>query len=185
MTIDVYLDTNDEIVASAVFEAVDELARLVGTQDIAPGEFRRGSIFRRTKATIRGDLTEQALQHRLKTLERSFKSQQVDSRQADMGQEIYNAVSLLIKNLENVPRACIRIGSLLIAKYREGSEDILLIRELSQPEIMALEKYPELQAYPETVFSHIGLVISGQIDSVGYVMNNRGAVNPTYPINQK
>jgi hypothetical protein len=145
MTIDVYLDIDDERVASAVFAAVDELARIVGVDDIASGELQRGSFFRRSKATLQIALSDKSVQERLQLLERLFELWQVDPRQADIDQKTSNALSQVINSLHDVPRACIRFGSLLVIKYNDNSGGVLLARQLSQPEILALEKYPELQ----------------------------------------
>jgi transcriptional regulator with XRE-family HTH domain/energy-coupling factor transporter ATP-binding protein EcfA2 len=54
----------------------------------------------------------------------------------------------LLISLENINQACLRIGSTFIVKYVGVDGPVLLIRELSEPEIHALDTFPEIQADP-------------------------------------
>lgn len=160
IVIDIYLDTDDEVVASTVFAAVDGLAQIIGIEEMAPGELLHGSIFRRTKATIQASLSDQAVQRRLQTIERAIELWQVDSRQSEVDQRTSEALTRLINSLETMTQACIRFGSLLIVKYQSPSGPALFCRQLSQPEILAFEKYPELQKHPESVLDRLALALS-------------------------
>ena len=161
MGIDIYLDTDEESVASSVFIAIDELAKAVGVEDTVLMEFRRGSFIKRSKASIQSGLSDAAVQQRLHSLERFVELWQIDPRQAEVDQRTSEAFARMINCLEKVPRACIRFGSLLIVKYPDGAGHALLCRQLSQSEIWAFEKYPELQVHPETVLASLALAISG------------------------
>jgi hypothetical protein len=161
VAIDVYLDTDEERIAASVFASIDALARALGAEDIAITELRRGSFWRRSKASIQTGLSDTAVQQRLQTLERFIELWQVDPRQADVDQRTSEAFARMINCLENVPRACIRFGSLLIVKYPDVTGHVLLCRQLSQSEIWAFEKYPELQSRPETVLNALALAVSG------------------------
>jgi hypothetical protein len=167
MVIDVYLDTDDEVIASEVFAAINELAQVVGIEELAPREVRYGSIFRRFKATFQTSLSEESVQQRLQTLERLLELWQVDPRQAEVDQRTSDALSRVIISLENVPRACVRFGSILIVKYQDAAGSVLLSRQLSQPEILAFEKYPELQNRPETILKTLALAVSDQAGLAG------------------
>ena len=167
MVIDIYLDTDDERVAAAVFAAVNELAEIIGIEEMAPGEVLHGSIFKRTKAKMQASLSERAVQQRLQTIERAVELWQVDSRQSEVDQRTSQALSTMINSLQDSPQACIRFGSLLIVKYQDPSGPILLCQALSQPEILALEKYPELQSTPRAVFDGLALAMSREKESTG------------------
>lgn len=160
MEIDIYLDTDEESVASSVFMAVDELAKAVAVDDTVLMEFRRGSFIKRSKASIQSGLSDAAVQQRLQSLERFVGLWQIDPRQAEVDQRTSEAFERMINCLEKVPRACIRFGSLLIVKYPDGAGYVLLCRQLSQSEIGVFEKYPELQTHPETILAALALAIS-------------------------
>jgi hypothetical protein len=164
INVDVYLDTEDEEIANEVFAAIGALANAIGIYDILPSETEHGSILRRSKAMAASVFADKSVQQRLQTLERLLELWQVDPRQAEVDQRTSDALSRMISSLENVPRACIRFGSLLIVKYQDESGSVLLSRQLSQPEIWAFEKYPELQSRPETIFDSLALAASGQLE---------------------
>lgn len=86
MEIDIYLDTDEESVASSVFIAIDALAKALGVEDIALTEIRRGSFIRRSKASLQAALSDAAVQQRLQSLERFIELWQVDPRQAEVDQ---------------------------------------------------------------------------------------------------
>ena len=167
ITIDVYLDTDDEAVTSAAFAALDDLARALGIEDMTPGGSWHGSIFTRFKGTIPSTPSERSVEERLLALERLLKSSGVnlrDPRQAGEDKAISTALSQLFNSLVDVPRVCIRYGPLLVVKYPDDSgESVLLGRELSQSEREILEEHPELLKRPETVLDVLSLALSEQV----------------------
>jgi hypothetical protein len=168
--VDVYIDTDDKAVASEVFAAVDALAQVVGLGKPTVIELLRGSFLRRSKAAIQSALTEDAVQQRLKSLERAVELRLLDSRQAEADQRTGDALARVIHSLQNVPRTCIRFGSLLIVKYPDASGDsVLLARQLSEPEIWLFENYPELQTHPEKILDQLSMAAlrAGNTSSVG------------------
>jgi hypothetical protein len=160
-----YLDTDSEAKAREVFAAIDNLANTIGIYNIEPAEIQRGSFTRRSKGVIASAFEDRSVQQRLQTVERLLELWQVDPRQADVDQRTSEALARVIESLNGVPRACIRFGSLLIVKYQDTSGDVLLRRQLSQPEIWAVEKYPELQTRPETILQTLTLAVTGQLES--------------------
>ena len=113
--IDVYLDTDDEGVASAIFAAVDELAHAVGIEDLGRREFRRGSILRRSRVVTESGSTERSVEDRLQALESLVNSQSTppDSGQAELYQQIFTAFTHLVKALEQCPTRLYRYRAVL------------------------------------------------------------------------
>lgn len=161
ISIVVYLDTEDDRVISGVLSRVDILRSLAGCggpeRDIS---VQRGSIFRRSWAAVRRGLSSRDARDRLAKVERAIELRVLDQHQAQVDQMEAAAVNALIVALHNVPRACIRIGSILLVKYgNEAGEPIILVRNLSQAEIRALERYPEIQSKPENVLIALATVL--------------------------
>jgi hypothetical protein len=50
-------------------------------------------------------------------------------------------------------------------KYEDAGHPILLSRQLSQPEIWAFERYPELQTRPENILASLAFAASGMMES--------------------
>jgi hypothetical protein len=163
--VEVYLDTDDSETASAALRAVDRLARSIGAYKIDTIETRRGSIFRRSEARFASVFDGKSVQERLQSIERLVELWQIDPRQAQVDQQTADALAKVINSLETIPRACIRFGSLLIVKYEDAGHPVLLSRQLSQPEIWAFERYPELQTRPENIFTSLALAASGSMKS--------------------
>ena len=76
----------------------------------------------------------------------------LDSPQADVDMKETAAVHQLVASLHAIPRAVVRIGSILLVKYGEPGQETILIRNLSQREVRALERDPRIQLRPESVF---------------------------------
>lgn len=60
-------------------------------------------------------------------------------------------MSEVLGALNDIPHACMRIGSLLLVKRTGPDGPVVLTRSLSPLEIRVLEKFPEIQKDPLTV----------------------------------
>lgn len=169
INIDVYLDTDDEKVASAVYAAVGELAQAAGIENLTPKGSWQGSILKRFTGTTRSASAQKNVEERLRFLESQLKSRQTNPRnlrQAEEDQKISTAFATVCDTIKDVPRACIRIGSLVIVKYPDDSgESIIIAHELTLVERLIFADNPQLQKSPETLFDVIALAQSEQIES--------------------
>lgn len=93
-------------------------------------------------------------------VERGFELAQLDLRQAEVNAKEAEAVNSLLAGLEDVPRACIRIGSVLLVKYVLHGEQVVLIRNLTQVEMHALGRYPEIQRDPARALELLAAAIA-------------------------
>ncbi|SCL43902.1 hypothetical protein GA0070604_0061 [Micromonospora eburnea] len=155
----VYLDTDDKESIARTLERVDALRQLAGFGPEENVEIRWGSIFRRSRAAARRAFSSREVQDRLVKLERAVELTVVDSRQAAYDSTEAEAVHKLIESLQDIPRACMRVGSIFIVKYQAVGESVILVRNLSQMEVRALERFPEIQSSPERAFAALATAV--------------------------
>jgi hypothetical protein len=96
---------------------------------------------------------------RLTKVERALELTYLDSKQAEVDSATAGAVQQLIESISDIDRACIRAGSLLVIKFLAAGESVILVRNLSQLEIRAFERCPEIQTKPETALNALSTVI--------------------------
>jgi hypothetical protein len=158
--VEIYLDTEDHEVAERVFSATDSLLTLIGLLGPLDVEIVRGSIWRRANARIQEGLQSDEVRMILIKVERAIELAQIEGRQADVDAKQAGAVSQLLGSLSEVPQACVRVGSLLLIKYTEPTGPVVLSRSLSQPEIYALDRFPEIQTKPREVLAALASAVS-------------------------
>jgi hypothetical protein len=161
ITIDVYLDTTDEAIAQSSFEALDAALSELGVEDLSPGPVERGSFWRRASGKVREMAESEGFQERLRQVEYAIQLAQISQRQAEADVKTAEAVNRILAGLADVPKACVRIGSLLIVKYSDATGPVVLTTQLSREEIAMFEKYPELQHHPEKIFDALALAVAG------------------------
>ena len=160
ITVDIYLDTDDRVVAARVFGAADSLVRLLGYDGPFDEEIVYGSIFRRAKAVAMEAATSQELRERRIQLERLIELSVLDSKQAAVNVQQAQAARLLIDSIADVPQACLRMGSVLVLKYQDAGGPVLLTRNLSQLEMHTLERFPEIQKNPRQVLDALATAVT-------------------------
>jgi hypothetical protein len=148
IAVEAYLATDDDAVARRVLRALDNLALAIGYVGPIDEVIRRGSIWRRAKAGLRKGITSDDVKNRLTKIERALELKGIDALQAEVDSKAAAAVVELVGSLQEVPQACIRVGSILLIKFLDEKGPILMVRSLSQPEIRALERFPEIQTKP-------------------------------------
>ena len=162
IAVEIYLDTEDAEQARRVFSAFDNLSRLLGYTNPVDESIERGSFIRRARVFLRQGLSSSEVQNRLVKLERTFELKHLDSQQADVDAKSAESVAQLIASLEQIPQAAMRVGSLFIVKYQDAGNPVLLVRTLSQIEIRALERYPEIQTVPRHALQSLATAIASQ-----------------------
>lgn len=165
--VEVYVDTEDEDVASRVFEAVDALADLLGYGEPYEIEVIRGSLWRRAKAVTKNGVGPEELGARIRNVERVLGTGYSGDRQDGMEERASVVVKNLLESLKDVPRVCVRVGSLLLIKYEERGVPVVLVRTLSQVEIRILERFPEIQRNPVKVLSELATALASDDLVVG------------------
>jgi hypothetical protein len=159
ISIAVYLDTDNQEKIDVVLGAVGELRQYAGFGDEHDVVVKRGSIFHRARAFLVRGVTAPEVADRLTKLERALELTHLDSKQAEVDSTTAGAVQQIIESISDIDRACIRAGSLLVLKFQAGSESVILVRNLSQIEIRAFERCPEIQTKPEAVLTSLSTVV--------------------------
>lgn len=163
ISVSIYLDTDDKAVQRDVVQHVRQLVDLLGYKEGDNPNVQGGSIFRRSWARLKSGLTSTEVRQRLVKVERALEIALIDERQADTDSKEAQAVEQLLCSLESVTQACMRVGSILLIKYQGSQGSIVLVRNLSQLEIRALEQFPEIQQNPQKVLQSLSLAMS-QLD---------------------
>ncbi|MFJ5775757.1 hypothetical protein [Streptomyces sp. NPDC093094] len=157
ITIDVFID-GEEGYDDWLLENLNNLVRVLGYEEGGDAEIERGSIWRRSRATAQfagGEILD-----RLKKAERALELAQLELRQAEVDSKEAAAVNDLLSALEAVPRACVRVGSILVIKFTQGGESVVIVRNLTQVELHAVGRFPEIQRNPENVLQALVMAVS-------------------------
>jgi hypothetical protein len=152
----VYLETDDSRDIDYVLSHVDDFLYLLGYGAPVDEEVRRGSFWRRARAVLRQGLSSNEIRNQASKLERAVELIGLDDRQSQVDERTWLAVAGLVESLENVSCACIKASSLLLVKYSGQSGPVLVVRQLTQQELAAWARFPEIQdGRPEKVLSSL------------------------------
>lgn len=160
LVVDAYLDIDDFVTARAVLSALDHMASVLGFERPEWEQLQRGSWWRRAKAALGRAVASEELATRLIKVERAIEVATLDRQQAEVDVRSAEAVAQLLAALQDVPQACLRVGSIMIVKYPGDSGPIVLSRNLSQLEIAALERFPEIQKKPRQALDALAIAIT-------------------------
>jgi hypothetical protein len=154
-----YLDTDDQSKIDATLDALENLADVLGYSEVRVIKQEGGSFWRRASAKAKEGFLSEEVQDRLAKIERAVDLAAIAVKQADVDERTANAVNGLIASLDGIPRACVRVGSILLVKYEQDGQPTILSRSLSAVEMRALEKYPGIQKDPEATLQLLGRVL--------------------------
>ncbi|MCW2750384.1 MAG: hypothetical protein JWR83_1494 [Aeromicrobium sp.] len=142
----------------ALVDAVHDLVRALGYSNPETVETLRASIFRRDRWRRR--FAAPAVKERLAKLEHAVDLQAITRHQAAIDSEEALAFANVLGALGDCRRACVRVGSILVVRYPVGEEAVTLARTLSLTEMVALDKYPEIQRSPENAFDALATALA-------------------------
>jgi len=148
VSVDAYLDTDDEELARRAINALDSFARVLGLESPTSESIERGSFWRRAKAFFSKGVSTHEFQELQANVERAIALRAVDAPQSEVDLKTSEAVAQLVASVNEIPQACMRVGSILLVKYQDNIGPVLLIRTMSPLEVRALERFPEIQKDP-------------------------------------
>jgi hypothetical protein len=149
-SIAVYLATDDPQLQQRALAAVDRLVDALGYEPNDSAVVERSSIFKRWWARVKTGLTSPEVQQRLAKVE-AYAESYLNERVGENNLNEARALSEVLGALNDIPHACMRIGSLLLVKHTGLDGPVVLTRSLSPLEIRILEKFPEILKDPLTV----------------------------------
>jgi hypothetical protein len=156
----IYLDTDSETNIQRVVQTTDQLVEALGYDRPFESTIERGSFFRRSWAKLKQISASAETKEVAAKAARAIEIRVLDGEQADVDQKAAGAVSKLIDSLSDVPSACIRVGSILLVKYPGSNGSVVVTRNLSQLEIRAFERFPEIQRNPQNVLEALTFAMS-------------------------
>lgn len=152
---DLYLDTEDRNRINDTYLAIQDLVRVIGLKKISEEPEKKGSwikqLLLRTKSAMTSAQVEELLQKAQKAVSNELLVQ------SEIDKNTSEAMHNIIKSLENIDSAVIRIGSLLIVKTKdEKSGNVNVISKmLSVEEIDILNKTPSLLHKPKEIIKFL------------------------------
>jgi hypothetical protein len=93
-------------------------------------------------------------------VQRAIDMHLLHQRQAEINSKEGKTVAELFAALEEVPSACITIGSLVVLKYQVNGTTQLGARQLTDEEIKAVERYPDLHLRPDRFFEGLAEAVA-------------------------
>ena len=159
--VDVYADPgHGSEPPRALLAAVNELAFAVGLAQKGRPEVRSGSWWQRTKAWFRRELSSEEVQTRLQKAERALELAALGQRQADVDVKLAEATAMIMREMREQNRAVVKVGSLLAVKYHDGVGDVVVIKQLSEVELRAMDHFAGLTARPEKTLELLTLAVA-------------------------
>ena len=169
--VSIYLDTNRKTEITKAYSAVlDFLASINFAQaiDLKPV---KGSWFKKLIADSKSVMTSQEVIDRLKEAEYGVEVNNILKPQSEVDKNHSEALSNILKSIENIPNAAIRIGSLLVVKITNKKEEVnIQVRTLTIKELHLLNKKPELLTKPSAVLLALAKEISNE--SINPILQN-------------
>jgi hypothetical protein len=160
LSVAIYVDGESDNMKS-VLDRVDKLVEVLGYGEHISEINERGSWFRRFTAALRSDISITIAVSAQAQAERALELAYIDQHHADVDQATSQALLQVLKSLDNIPIACIRVGSLLIVKSQARNGPSIIARTLSHREMLILDLNPEIIRAPDRIFERLENGIGG------------------------
>jgi len=160
--IDIYLDTNDPQEIFSVYESVKQFSSSIGFQFSFDFKAVSGSWYKKLVAKSKQLMTDDQVVSRLKEAEYGLEANMILKQQSEIDKNQSEALLNILKSVENIPNAAIRIGSLIVVKItdKSTSDASVQVRSLSILEMHTLNKNPELLQNPKEILYALANEIS-------------------------
>lgn len=158
--IEIYIDSDSLETALKIYEAVNLFLNEIGFQKEIELQAIKGSWFKRFVAKSKEAISSDEVLDRLKEAEYGLEVNMVLKKQSEIDVNSSQALLNIVKSIESVPNAVIRIGSILVVKLtNELGEVSLQSRTLSIKEMYLLNKNPDLLQKPQKILSAIAKAV--------------------------
>jgi hypothetical protein len=143
-----YIYTSSEV-STNLLNAFYDLVEILDLEVVEKDRPQRGSWFQRVFLRARRTLTSSELKSRLEEIERAIEMRALalDHSQTEIDRVQADAVARLVNSLENVNDAVIQAGAVLLVKV----EGRTIVRQLTQSEVLMLQRNPELLQSPASI----------------------------------
>lgn len=144
--------------SASLTEALDDLLKGVGFSGRELLLTESGSWFGRWVARSREALTQDEVSERLRKLERAVELGVLHSPQAAVDEKQAAAAARLIDSLQSIRNAAVQAGSLLIVKVTNEDGPQIVVRNLTQRELIAIEQNEHLLSDPTVLLKRLSQV---------------------------
>jgi len=147
----VYLSDDDDSIVSEVKNSIDKFVSAFGFAICDEYPDQKGSWFKRLLIKTKEKLTEPQLVARLNKIERTIEVTTLGAAQATIDKAQAEAVSCLINSLEPTSSAVCQVGSVLILKKTDSNGSNVIVRTMTQNEMIYLEQNQQLLHQPDEI----------------------------------
>ncbi len=151
----VYLSEESEGTAEFVCLALRNLLDEYGFTLAESYPIELGSFFQRFIYKTKKAATKPEVAIRLKKAERAIELATLDKTQASIDKSKAEAAGILVKSLEYVPNGACQVGSILVVKTTDDDGPRILIRSLSNLEMIYLEENPQDLYKPQLILKKL------------------------------
>jgi hypothetical protein len=152
--VDIYLDTNNSNEIFKVYTSIIDFLRSIDFEIAFEFDAIKGSWIKKIIAKSQKVMTSDELVDRLKEAEYGIEVNAILKQQSEIDKNQSEALLNILKSVENVPNAAIRIGSLLVVKITPNDGEVnVQVRSLSIKELHLLNKKPQLLHKPQEILT--------------------------------
>ncbi|MDC7126800.1 MAG: hypothetical protein PQJ46_14610 [Spirochaetales bacterium] len=152
LPIRIYLSEDNEEHIRDIKKSMNELIQYIGFEyaDDFPAE--KGSWWKKWFAKSMDVLTQPEVVERLKKIEHGLEVYGSNKQQAENDKTHSEAVSNLIRSVENIPNVALQVGSILLVKITDEEKgSVIQSRTLTTNELMYLENNQSILKEPKNV----------------------------------
>ena len=152
----VYLSHDDPRESESVLSAWMDFSRSLGFELSTSLPATGGSWFKKLFVRTKDALTRDEVRDRLKKGERALELVALHERQAQIDNNLAQAAATLVSALDGVPEGACQLGSLVVVKHHGvDGKPRLLVRQLTQDQLIELESTPDLMTVPAELFGRL------------------------------
>jgi len=156
-TAEVTIYLSDQGAHERVQNAVEEFLARAGADVVGRDDPVLGSWFRRIHAKLTGAARSPIAREAMTSAAHAMESRFVHARDAAVTKDLMSNLGPLIKSLEDVDEAVIRVGALLTVK----SDGRLIVCQLTAKQQLQLEHNPSLATSPQEILGALEFGVNG------------------------
>ena len=154
--VQIYLDTTDDRNIEQFNTALKRLLETLDFQVLHEFEAKHGSWFRNILLSVKRMITSDEVIERLKKVEHGLEINTINKIQSEIDKNQAEAIAAVLKASENIPRLVTLIGSLLIIKTtNESNEPSLFVRTLTTKEVIYINANPGIINNPPELLKRL------------------------------
>ncbi len=144
-----------------IFDTIIKYLNKNGFNSAVEFPVEHGSWFKKIILRTKDILSKKEVKERLEKVEKAIELEKITKVEAEANKMNMEGLALVISALGTQNEAAIQIGNIILVKTRkENGESILVSKQLSDKEVISLEKSQLLQKHPSLLYNQL---ISGNM----------------------